>query len=1158
MKLRAAVALVDVAEEEEEDGGNAGAHLELVAPFEVVQDSLGDYQPRTFSSLMGDSDTDEEAEVVDESLLLVNCGLSPVTVNALESRGIRALFPIQKQVFTPAMDGADLIARARTGSGKTLAFSLPVIEKILAAREGSPRARGARLPQCIVLAPTRELAKQVEREMAGAGPSLKVGCYYGGTPIGPQLRELRHGVDVVVGTPGRVIDLIDQDALDLSQVRFVVLDEADQMLNVGFEKDVETILNNVPTERQTMLFSATVPKWVKKLVKTYLNDPVTVDLVGDAQSGKMADTITALAVQVTDDTRRSILVDLLTVYGAGGKSIVFTQTKREADEVAASVVTHLTCGALHGDMGQREREKVLQSFRDDKLAVLVATDVAARGLDIPEVDLVVHYELPQDPEGFLHRSGRTGRAGRSGTAIAMFTRKEIGYFKRILRETETTHVSLISPPTPREVVEAAAKQVMTRLDGVDSEVRAFFAPVARLVLSSKDPQEALETALAALSGITELPEARSLLTLEEGLVTMQMLSEPGRITRPAHISAILGRLFGPDNHEVLAKVGKIRILSDASTGMEGGAFDVPAEVAPLLLAKEAELAKRKVFVSQPSSLPPEEDLYSSSPRRGGRFGGGDSDDAFWERRRQQQGRGGERRGGSFGGERRGGSFGGERRGGSGGERRGGGGGRADGGWYGGRDGGRDGGRRDDRRGGDRFDRKAGSSERKSGGFERAGGKSWDLGEWGGAKKRGDRVAREDAWRGGRVRAAAGPQVEQQLLTKEDLVSYLASGCKPREDWRIGTEHEKLGYNLAEPHRRLDYEQIRALLSEIRARFGWAPIMEGEHLIGLEQEGQSVTLEPGGQFELSGATVDTLHKTCAEVNSHLYQARCSGGAPGAGGPGPGGESGGGAEAGVCSISEEMGIGFLGVGFDPKWHFEDVPRMPKQRYKIMREYMPTRGSLGLDMMCGTLPWVFEPGFGFEHYVDYVLDVPMYFVYRGGTYHNVAGQSFRDFMRGALPGLPGVLPTLKDWESHLTTVFPEVRLKRFLEMRGADGGPWRLICGLPALWAQAEAAALVADWTQEEREYLRLEVPRTALKTPFRGGTVQDLAKEVLAISARGLERRGRQEGKFLKELQARGDVCEIAESGETQAEALLRRYEGEWGRSVDPLYNGEFSY
>ncbi|KAL4420664.1 hypothetical protein ABPG75_010320 [Micractinium tetrahymenae] len=687
--------------------------------------------PRSFASLFTDDESEEAAEV-DPSLMLVNCGLSEQTVKALEERGITSLFPIQKTVFEPAMRGADLIARAKTGSGKTLAFAIPVIEKILAAVE--PGARRQRLPQCLVLAPTRELAKQVEREMASAAPSLRLGCYYGGNPIGPQLRELRNGVDIVVGTPGRIIDLIDQDALDLSKVRFVVLDEADQMLNVGFEKDVETILENVPQERQTMLFSATVPKWVKKLVKQYLNDPVNIDLVGEGQTGKMADSITALAVQVPADARRSVLVDLLTVYGEGGKAIVFTQTKREADEVAASVGGHLPCGALHGDMGQREREKVLAAFRDKKLTVLVATDVAARGLDIPDVDLVVHYELPQDPESFLHRSGRTGRAGKSGTAIAMFQPKEIGYFKRILRETETEGVKLIPAPSPSQVIEAAAKQVMYRLDGVDAEVKSYFAPVAKMVLSSRDPQEAMEAALAALSGIKEVPEPRSLLTMEEGVQTLMMMSKPGRIARPAHVSAIVGKLlegtkFGPQ------AVGRIRMIEQKEDA--GAAFDVPIEVGKELMARVEELHKRGVSLTAPTELEAEEDLYHVGRGRGG---GRRGDDDFFERRRLQGGRGGDRggrdggrgggrfsdrrdggsfnRGRSFGDDRRERDFGGDRRGG-----------RTPGGWERGSFGG-----------------ERGSFGGRGGGS--GGGRAWDLGGEGGRRggsSGGGRARSDEPW-----------------------------------------------------------------------------------------------------------------------------------------------------------------------------------------------------------------------------------------------------------------------------------------------------------------------------------------------------------------------------------------------------------------------------
>ncbi|WIA34153.1 hypothetical protein OEZ86_012514 [Tetradesmus obliquus] len=445
---------------------------------------------------------------------------------------------------------------------------------------------------------------------------------------------------------------------------------------------------------------------------------------------------------------------------------------------------------------------------------------------------------------------------------------------------------------------------------------------------------------------------------------------------------------------------------------------------------------------------------------------------------------------------------------------------------------------------------------------------------------------------------------------------------------------------------MDYEHIKGVFERLQSRFGWEPMTEAGLTIGVKLDGQSVTLEPGGQFELSGAPLTTLHQTCAEVNSHLYQSK--------------------------TIGEELGIGFLGVGFDPKWSIEQIPVMPKDRYRLMKAYMPTVGTRGLDMMfrtctiqvnldfeseqdmiekfriglalqpiavalfanspfvegkptgflstrgdvwtdvdaarTGNLPFVFEPDMSFEKYVDYAMDVPMYFVYRKGQYINALGQSWRDFMEGKLPALPGQRPTMGDWENHLTTIFPEVgmgqsstdaafvgieirkriivqvrmhamrsgasigdcenhlttifpevRLKKFLEMRGADGGPWRMICALPALWvgliyepqAQAEALDLISSWSQDDRDYLRNEVPRLGLATPFKGGTVQDVALKVLAIAQGGLDRRGYDEGHFLKQLHV------IAESGMSPASHLLQLYGSSWGHSVDPLFK-EFMY
>ncbi len=551
----------------------------------------------SFASLFTDGEASDADEVVDENLLVRNCGLKEETVAILESRGIKALFPIQKAVFEPIKEGRDVVARAKTGSGKTLAFALPVVEQIQDSFQGDRKPRG-RAPQCIVLAPTRELAKQVEREIQAVAGDLFVGCFYGGTSIVTQKRMLERGVDLAVGTPGRVIDLIEQNALDLSNVKYVVLDEADQMLNVGFEQDVEDILKFVPEERQTMMFSATIPRWVKGLISQYLEDPVNIDNIGEGQTGKLNENITAYGVQVTSASRRSILVDLITVHADGGKAIVFTQTKRDCDEVAAAVALHLPCEPLHGDMAQAERERVLASFRAGRTNVLVATDVAARGLDIPEVDLVVHYELPRESESFLHRSGRTGRAGRSGTTIAMYSRNEIGTFKRILRETKTKGVTTITPPTPQQVVEAAAKQVMYRLDNVEQEVRSYFSPVAKMVLASRDPQEALEVALAALSGITAIPEPRSLLTLQEGFTTLQMMSERGRITRIGHIPAIVTKLL--DSRDKGSSVGRIQLLDDEKSGTQGAAFDVPKALAEEIIANKDELESKGVTLTIPT------------------------------------------------------------------------------------------------------------------------------------------------------------------------------------------------------------------------------------------------------------------------------------------------------------------------------------------------------------------------------------------------------------------------------------------------------------------------------------------------------------------------------------------------------------------------------
>ncbi|WP_027069933.1 glutamate--cysteine ligase [Novilysobacter defluvii] len=453
---------------------------------------------------------------------------------------------------------------------------------------------------------------------------------------------------------------------------------------------------------------------------------------------------------------------------------------------------------------------------------------------------------------------------------------------------------------------------------------------------------------------------------------------------------------------------------------------------------------------------------------------------------------------------------------------------------------------------------------------------------------------------------SGPShVEQEVLhSREQLLRYLTSGTRPRSDWRIGTEHEKFGFrhdDLRPPP--FDGEAgIEAVLNGL-VQYGWEPVREGGRTIALTRGDASVSLEPAGQLELSGAPLRNLHETCREAASHLHELR--------------------------SVAEPMGVGFLGMGFQPIWKREDMPWMPKGRYAIMRRYMPTVGNLGLDMMTrtatvqvnldveseadmvrkfrvglalqpvatalfadspftegkpngflsyrshiwtdtdphrtGMLDFVFEDGFGYERWVDYLLDVPMYFVLREGEYLDLAGQSFRDFMDGRLPALPGERPTMQDWADHCTTAFPEVRLKKYLEMRGADSGPWNRICALPAFWvgllydddALDEAWELVRDFSMEERHALRDGVPKHGLKLPFRGGTVLDLARRALEISARGLARRANTNDNGMDERIFLGPLMEMAEAGTSAAERKLELFHGPWKGSVEPVYR-EFAY
>ena len=445
--------------------------------------------------------------------------------------------------------------------------------------------------------------------------------------------------------------------------------------------------------------------------------------------------------------------------------------------------------------------------------------------------------------------------------------------------------------------------------------------------------------------------------------------------------------------------------------------------------------------------------------------------------------------------------------------------------------------------------------------------------------------------------------DHRIESRQDLLDVFAGGEKAKADWRIGTEHEKFVYRRSD-HRAPSYDEpggIRDLLGAM-TRFGWEPVIEDGNIIALTGPDGAISLEPAGQLELSGAQREHLHQTCIEAGRHLAQ--------------------------VKEIGEELGIGFLGLGMWPDKKRSDLPIMPKGRYKIMLDYMPKVGSLGLDMMLrtctiqtnldyaseadmarkfrvglalqplatalfanspftegksngflsfrshiwsdtdpdrtGMLPFVFEDGFGYERYLDYALSVPMYFVYRDGRYIDASGQCFRDFLDGRLEALPGERPLVSDFTDHLSTLFPEVRLKSFLEMRGADGGPWSRICALPALWvgllydesALAAAWDEVKDWSIDERQRLRDAVPRLGLKVETPGGeTLLELGRRILAIADAGLNARARLNASGDNESGFLDPLRDILAAGKTPAERLLDRYQDEWKGDVRHIYDEE---
>uniref|UniRef100_A0AAQ5Y2V5 RNA helicase n=1 Tax=Amphiprion ocellaris TaxID=80972 RepID=A0AAQ5Y2V5_AMPOC len=466
------------------------------------------------------SDSEKEKEETPEQRegAFSNFRISQVTIDKLKARGVSYLFDIQVKTFNPVYDGEDVIAQARTGTGKTFSFAIPLVEKL--QKESAEKTRG-RPPKVLVLAPTRELAIQVAKDFKDVSKRLSIACFYGGSSYNPQIDAIRNGIDILVGTPGRIKDHIQNNKLNLTKLKHVVLDEVDQMLDMGFAEQVEEILGSsykkdCDTNPQTLLFSATCPPWVYDVAKKYMRPACKhVDLIGK-KTQKAATTVEHLAIACHWSQRAAVIGDVIQVYsGSHGRTIIFCETKKEANELSMNTSIKQSTQSLHGDIPQKQREMTLKGFRNGLFEVLVATNVAARGLDIPEVDLVVQCSPPKDVESYIHRSGRTGRAGRTGICICFYQRKEEDQLRYVENKACITF-RRVGVPTANDIIKSSSKDAVKFLDSVPVAAIEYFRESAEKLIEARGAVDALAAALAHISGATSL-EQRSLLNSDAGV-----------------------------------------------------------------------------------------------------------------------------------------------------------------------------------------------------------------------------------------------------------------------------------------------------------------------------------------------------------------------------------------------------------------------------------------------------------------------------------------------------------------------------------------------------------------------------------------------------------------------------------------------------------------
>jgi ATP-dependent RNA helicase DDX21 len=508
--------------------------------------------------------------------------LSSKTKSVLNSKGIKTLFPVQEATFAPIYEGKDIVAKDRTGSGKTIAYTLPVLERIR-AKEENPFLAKDRGAQMIVLVPTRELANQVAREITSLKHSeseFNVLAVYGGTSIDKAISELKRGVDVLVATPGRLTDMMERGMVKLSSIKTVVLDETDEMLNIGFKDSIDAIIQNiiqaVPLKPQFLLFSATIPPWVQNATRSFMSsDKLFIDMVKESTLKTPAG-VKHLALKVGSNRNSvSMISDLISYYSGGnGRTIVFTETKHVANKIMLDAGIKTECQVLHGDIPQSQREITFQGFREGSFKCLIATNVAARGLDIPHVELIIQVGLPQDLESYIHRAGRTARAGRNGTCLTIYTREDEYKLDEYSKQAGFTFEK-IGAPQPEQIVKAAGRDAINLLETVNPEILPIFTESVAEILEAYGAEEAMKRALALITGHTKKLSQRSLLTSEVGYVTACLfLKKP--ITTVTEASNYL-RFLG------LTHQGAPRLSEDRSEVY----FDLPEKDKPILEALDS-------------------------------------------------------------------------------------------------------------------------------------------------------------------------------------------------------------------------------------------------------------------------------------------------------------------------------------------------------------------------------------------------------------------------------------------------------------------------------------------------------------------------------------------------------------------------------------------